>query len=239
MISARCLNGYIFAWLSPFSLPIRFFELNSDTRLGLLLWSLRRRISTKLILRGFGSIVLVMVSTVFSTMVGGLVGGSVSRVLNDPIWISWKSLGIPPEKPIKITDGDIWGVVILSSSGKLFEFTPTEMEWRTGLVSGYWVSSSSPKLKGKDSQCTVRPMNYRKPPGKVTDFYETRWCYEIVVSTKYVILEDGSVWRWNTRDGRPIVFYCVAVGLGLGFLTGPTIVALYFVRRNLKGGGKE
>lgn len=108
------------------------------------------------------------------------------------IFVFWKSLGSPPEKPVEILGSDVrnTGVSVLSGSGKIYEY---HEYWN------YWTEISKDKVIDYSfPECLTGKSDRVKHLSREIDNHAVHWCGEMDWGRAYYsILEDGSVWVWK------------------------------------------
>ena len=140
-------------------------------------------------------------------------------------FIPWYSLGMPPEPAEKILNASPFSIEVITVSGKRYTFQPDAYVLAKKLQ-GNWVEDNS--FITKDLQepiCEFNPKYTSLPKHlKTIDYAAIAWCPEIIVNIQYAILEDGSVWRWNTNPSPTLIPASWWLGAGIGFLVGLILV---------------
>ena len=177
---------------------------------------------------------LVMASVLCGTTILGLItGAAFSPFIKDRFLTPWYSLGSPPEPAEKILAVARFSIEVISSNGDKYIFQPDN--FRSDELQGNWTLDESFLKKDLHEPVCAFNQLYASLPGsaKAKDYSALAWCPEIVVDIQYAILEDGSVWRWNsTTHPSSLIPSSWFVGAGIGFVVGMVIVIgkLIFLR---------
>ena len=160
------------------------------------------------------------------SILGFCVSAGFSSFIGYRFLIPWYSLGMPPEPAEKIVNVSPFSIEVVSLSGKRYTFQPDAYVLAKKLQ-GNWVEDNS--FITKDPQepiCKFNPKYTSLPKHlKTIDYAAVAWCPEIIVNIQYAILEDGSVWRWNTAPNpSSLIPTSWWLGGGIGFLIGLSLV---------------
>jgi hypothetical protein len=124
--------------------------------------------------------------------------------------LTWRNLGTPPEKVVKILDGDNNSVRVQTESGVTYycQFKETKE---------CWVKSTKPPEYGsvQPYEKTTPFRTYREPPA-LSGVVETLKLFSQFgeydqVFTIYARTEKGKIYVWQEESGNPfegIIFYC-------------------------------
>ncbi|MBN1315787.1 MAG: hypothetical protein JXA42_09975 [Anaerolineales bacterium] len=133
------------------------------------------------------------------------------------IFVRWKSLGIPPDGGMEILGSGGIDVYIKTTTGKVYvcsmpkrrncweetEWPPKVMQWSEPVEDDiFWVS---------------------RPPDNVIDSIAVGdFAFDHIGEAKYVLLQNGSVWRWyHVKSELPFMPSCnTGMGMSAGFLFG-------------------
>jgi hypothetical protein len=125
----------------------------------------------------------------------------------------WQSLGSPPEGAIEIVTGDAYVVYVRSDAGEIYGCRHNRGRIRSGIC---WMQTQEPLDIAPDTTFDEPPFadDVELPPGTVVDgLGATVWKRDASFETLYVVLQDGSVWKWEySRVGY---FNIIIVVLGL------------------------
>lgn len=142
------------------------------------------------------------------------VGGMLLSGVQSGSWEWWQSFGKPEAGAMRF-----WGIKPNHNNHTVQVYVETAR----GIVysccsnpSGSWEEAKSPIDKGS-STCagfqdpTSKQRTFSNLPGKIVDCTRMMWSWEWVANDDFfVILEDGSVWKWNyyNSPGQIIPFLC-------------------------------
>lgn len=167
----------------------------------------------------------------------GLLGGlALGQAAFNGRLTRWQRLPDPPEPAIEIMAGGTgpaaaaWYVFVRSATGAIFycpPYTPGDC----------WVPATEPIDVPYVPGCDY-PSHYTLPPapGPVLDHLETETCnFEAGYTVNFVVLADGSVWRWQHVSSGLIALtgwlFGALCGAGLGLLAAIILIAVVVVRR--------
>jgi len=164
--------------------------------------------------------------TLLIALLGAILGGVASNaIFKGPVtagkFSHWRSLGAPPgETPISITGGAYCekgdGVEVSTADGDLFQ--NCEKQW--------FPSASSPSrgtyslMECWEGKPTQHNPGFSSLPANVISCgmqFQWEWASDEYV---YVVLEDGSVWRWYYPMNLGMVLVYVGGGIMLGLVVG-------------------
>ncbi len=175
--------------------------------------------------RGCSNSAARLVATIFvlalTTIIGFFVGAQIAG--SEESSVTWRSLGTPPEKAIKILDADVDIIYVQTTEGKIYSC-------RTWPTTECWVESGPPQHLWKcSSGYNATPVP--APSGKTVDRVNTWVCGELSTFASYVLNEDGKVWLWRYKQGGlQAVGSGMTTGAFVGFLIG--IVISVFIWRS-------
>jgi hypothetical protein len=143
----------------------------------------------------------------------------------------WQSLGAPPEKPSEIRAGDTRTVYVATQANRIYG-----CEHRGEQTHGWFVANELPKFDSRVER--YRPVfqgQVPPPPGIViSQLNVTRWGAETADETRYALLADGTVWKWEySRVG----LFALLGNLLVGFIGGAMIGVPLAIVIALIGGG--
>jgi hypothetical protein len=147
---------------------------------------------------------------------------------------AWHSLGKPPGSAEKITAATQNTVFVQSADGNDYAYYDTEESyWRGGEPKGQWVTDAQQAESWELADCgksvVVHPVIL--PPQPIKD---SIGCWSKVWNNRigiiYVVLEDGSVWRWST----PLMMNIILAPFFLGCFGGLSGFAIGIILLRLK-----
>ncbi|MCP4595270.1 hypothetical protein [Neptuniibacter sp.] len=147
---------------------------------------------------------------------GNYLGGTIYEFLNSGAFAKWQSLGAPSERSVKIAAASTWSITVETTDDQVFTSQSDSWEWR--LTDEYLSMERSPPCYYPQTPA---------PPGEVIDSVEISLCDRGNETVKYVLLQDGSVWRWEHSAywgytlGASILG--TLSGAGMGLLVGISI----------------
>jgi len=167
--------------------------------------------------------------TLLIAFIGAALGGFIGNaIFEGPVtagkFSHWRSLGLPEGKiPVSITGGAYCdkgdGVEVSTADGELFQYC--EKKW--------YASTSSPSrgvyslLPCSADQPTMHNPGFGALPSPVAScamIFQWEWSSDELV---YVVLEDGSVWRWYYPMNLGVLITYVGGGIVLGLIAGIVI----------------
>ena len=167
----------------------------------------------------------VLALAVVGLMIGALVGfGRVDRL---PLEQPWQPLGAPPATITGLLQIDRGDLYVAAADDQIYKCC-----WARSELPAY------PSGPGSHFPCDVS-QEKPSPPAGVIDRLEVTYCGpDYGISYAYVLLEDGSVWKWSfAQDGLAtmgaLLTYSLG-GVGGGFLLGGSIAIWSWRRRRKK-----
>jgi hypothetical protein len=129
-------------------------------------------------------------------------------------------LGRPPEGGVEIVAGDINVVYVRSEAGKVYG-----CEHSNSTDDSCWLEAQKPYDVDPEATHDNRLFqgDVEPPPGEVVDALEvTVWQAEDAFETRYILLEDGTMWKWEYDVGAyqslSILILGPIAGLGIGII---------------------
>jgi hypothetical protein len=131
----------------------------------------------------------------------GLVGGGAYlKARQAGAFSRWRSLGVPPGTGVDLVTGDIDVVYVRTASGDLHACRHRG----AGAARDCWERAQEPLSVDPDVRFDQRvyEREVQPPGGTVLDsLYVARWYAEDAFETRYVLIEDGTVWKWEYDVG--------------------------------------
>jgi hypothetical protein len=172
------------------------------------------------------------VVVVLFASIGGVLGLMRANDWLSGIHVPWKPVSIPSGvQPDHFIPGDEPWLYVATEEGTVFghpvhhkEVIPWQEVGEDTLELGEIFEYTRVGC-GEENQF-LASREIPDPPGTIVDQVD---CYyrghpEVSGAYRYVILEDGSIWRWGAfqqgLEGLGIILYYGSIGLGLGALTG-------------------
>jgi hypothetical protein len=142
----------------------------------------------------------------------------------------WEQLSAP-EKAVEIVTYSYPGLIVRSSTKNILG-----CDEQSKVCKGINSWSPGSMLSWGLNPCESSRLSVPLAPGEVIDHIELNYCYDGTNGQlDFVILKDGSIWRWSkqgrTIDEVPRVFALGSLGALVGGITGAVILK----RRNSKG----
>ncbi len=163
----------------------------------------------------------IFVAFPFFTTTMFFIGGLVLNYYQG-LFVKWQPLEIPPEPPAKILSVNLQSIDIQTISGTVYTYKPDTSYWMTyDRPTGKWIKGRMAADQIEQSCNTEDTWISLAPPGKVIETHDFSWCPEIIVKVKYVLLEDGSIWRWSdpgTANGITILLIAPILGFVIGII---------------------
>jgi hypothetical protein len=148
----------------------------------------------------------------------GLLGAGVYLKMRQAgAFSSWRSLGAPPSAAVELVTGDPDVIYVRTGSGDVYECRHRG----TDVARDCWEKAQEPFSVDPDVRFEQRVYGgeVQPPAGSVLDrLYTSRWYAEDAFETRYVLLDDGSVWKWEYDVGGNWSLLILVAGLlaGLG-----------------------
>ena len=159
----------------------------------------------------FGRVVATLLLPIVLLLCGGFFGALVAATYESRYTVRWEQLPVAPEKPLKILNANINVVFIESATGNVYCCSLPRDRY-------CWVESTR-KLADFMASSVTRGMPIPEFSDKAIDTAEvSNWNPESEDEAKYVISEDGQVWRWayTPRHGFDAIGPGSLVGLVIG-----------------------
>ena len=137
----------------------------------------------------------------------------------------WRSLGVPPDRGVDIVTGDTDVVYVRTAAGSIYGCRHRG----TGAADNCWYKAQEPL--SVDPEATFDKRLYQSevepPPGTVADRLEvTIWLAEDAFETRYVLLEDGTVWKWEYDVGSYWNLLILIIGPAAGLALAIVVVVV-------------
>jgi len=143
----------------------------------------------------------------------GLLGGGIYlRMRQAGAFSHWRSLGAPPDVAVKLVTGDTDVVYVRTVRDDVYECRHRG----TAAARDCWQRAQEPVTVDPEVHFDqpVYEAEVQPPAGKVVDrLYTARWYAEDAFETRYVLLDDGSVWKWEYDVGGNWSLLIFVVGL--------------------------
>ena len=167
------------------------------------------------------------VSLLFGGVIlGAACGASLAGLGADRSFETWYSLGTPSEPATNILFASPFSIEIEAASGKQYSFEPNDSG--SYALSGTWHTEDTFIQKDLREPICDFDQSYASLPriAKTVDYAALAWCPEIIVDIQYAILDDGSVWRWDSQHARGTATIPSPwlIPIGIAFLVGAALV---------------
>jgi len=145
----------------------------------------------------------------------------------------WQSLGAPPYSGVDIVTGDIGVVYVRTAAGNIYGC----MHKRKRVADNCWYEAQEPL--SVDRKATFDNRLYQNevepPPGSVADMLDvTVWHAEDAFETRYILLEDGTVWKWEYDMGAYFSLFILILGPLAGLALGIMVVVILWASVGLR-----
>ena len=155
---------------------------------------------------------------VFS-LVCALSGLSLAWAINSQVFTRWQPLGSPPGGAVDILDADASFVYVMNSQGEVYRWL---IDWEK-------TQPLERPLLDPDRVCEPMAPRLPAPPGEVVDRIEGTQCYADGAGYfHYVLLEDGSLWKWSFIASPLILFLYPLLGIA-GCIAGALLAGLFVI----------
>ncbi len=145
----------------------------------------------------------------------------------------WRAMGSPPGNAVEILTGDNGVVYVRTATGSVYGCEHSG--WR--VAEDCWHPAHEPLSIQRRAKIDtwVFEGQVRPPPGAVVDALDvTLWYGDAAFETRYRLLEDGTVWKWQ-YDVFPFWgLGAMLIGSIGGLVLGIVIVAVLWVRAGLR-----
>jgi len=139
--------------------------------------------------------------------------------------VQWQTLGSPPEKAIRIIDiGNEFGtqdISIETDSGKVYRFK--QSTWQA--------TEKPPTARNFPQTCYATAPKLPSPPGNVISCAEISAFEWITDRTRFVLLDNGTVWRVHHQVGIEALLIPICIGPLIGALIG-VLITRFVLRKN-------
>lgn len=139
---------------------------------------------------------------------------------NAGITSTWQALGAPTEKGVDLVTGDLDLIYVRSANDRLYGCEHGGIRDPDSC----WAEASEPLAVDPQVEFD-NPLfqgSLAPPRGTVVDELDvTLWYADSAFETRYVLLEDGTVWKWEYDKGSGSLFACILgplVGAAAGLL---------------------
>jgi len=145
----------------------------------------------------------------------------------------WQSLGAPPEHAADILAGDTSVVYVAAGAGKVYACAhhgkkPPAYGWSEAA----YPLEVDPEIKTDQRLFDKDP---KPPPGVVVDsLIVTRWFAEAAEETRYLLMQDGSVWMWRYDVGSYLALFMWIAGPLAGLALGVLAVIALWLRAGVR-----
>jgi hypothetical protein len=179
-------------------------------------------------------ILIALLALLVVPCLGAVAGFGLARVYWGGALTRWQRLPDPPAPAAEIVDGGTrlapggWWLTVRGADDRLFHCPPYD---------GCWVEVTAPPAEAAEPCLYPYDARPPAPPGPVADRLEAQACNaEAAYQASFVVLEDGTVWRWGHSvaglSSLVELFLFVAGGAALGLLLAlPIALAVLLVGR--------
>jgi len=145
----------------------------------------------------------------------------------------WRSMGSPPGTAVDVLSGDSSVVYVQTASGDIYECQHSGSR----IAKDCWHTAREPL--SIDSHAKIGTNVYegqvRPPPGPVADALEvTVWYGDAAFETRYALLEDGTLWKWQYDEGAYWTLGIILLGPAAGLVLGILLVISLWVLAGLQ-----
>ena len=161
-------------------------------------------------------------------------GGSVAflRARQAGMLTRWRSLGAVPGGGVEILTADIGVVYVAAATGKLYG-----CKHRGRPAAGdCWYEAQEPLTIDDKANFDTRVFQGEvvAPSGTVVDSLDVAiWRAEDTFETRYVLLEDGTVWKWEYDVGSYWSLTMLILGLAAGLVLAVVVVVVMWARAGM------
>lgn len=139
----------------------------------------------------------------------------------------WRPLGAPPDGGVDIATGDIGTVYVHTAAGSIYGCRHRGARG----ADDCWYEAQEPLSVDREARFDKR-LYQRKvepPPGRVVDTLEVAlWQAEDAFETRYALLEDGTVWKWEYDVGGYLSLFIIILGPLAGVGLGIAVVVIFW-----------
>jgi hypothetical protein len=164
----------------------------------------------------------------------GLMGaGAYIRARRAGAFSRWRSLGQPPGTGVDIVTGDADVVYVRTATGLVYRCDHGE----TRAAEDCWDYAQEPLTVHSKARLgtSVYQGELEPPPGTVVDtLHVTIWYAEDAFETRYVLLEEGTVWMWQYDVGAYWTLSILLIGPAVGAAIGIVAVIVLWARAGLR-----
>lgn len=169
------------------------------------------------------------------TCLGFVGGGAYYWADITDAWQRWQALGAPPEKAVGFVTGDINVIYVSTVAGGIYG-----CEHEISVNDSCWQVAQEPLRVDPETlfDKSVFLGTLKPPHGVIVDeLVATIWYADAAFETRYILLEDGTVWKWENDRGLGGILACI-IGPMAGAILGAvaTIVLWGYIglRRTLR-----
>ena len=150
----------------------------------------------------------------------------------------WRPLGTPPDGGVEFVTGDRGVIYVRSAAGTVYGCKHSG--WK--VAEACWHEAEEPVEVDRRATFDRRsyPQDVEPPAGTVVDALEvTLWRGGEAFETRYVILDDSTVWKWEYDQGAGRSLMILVPGSIVGGTLGVVVLAVLWIRarrrRSTKG----
>lgn len=189
--------------------------------------------------KGKISIVLIAISiTCGFGILGFFVGSKLFGVYTSGKFARWISLGVPPEKAIRISRlypnhrEETVEVEVETISGNFYRYDTDQNKW----IKVAYYEAQQPEHIGSCDRIPSAAFDsfLNTLPSKPVDCETMIWSWEWIANdVHFIVLEDGSVWWWHYYTGFDRLAFFLCSGTLVGILLGLSIFIILRHRQHL------
>jgi hypothetical protein len=142
-------------------------------------------------------------------------------------------MGAPPGTGVAVVSGDRLIVYVQTASGSIYECEHSGSR----IPKDCWHTAREPLSIDKHAKTgtTVFEGQVKPPPGPVVDTLEvTVWYGDSAFETRYALLEDGTLWKWQYDEGAVWTLGIIMLGPAAGLALSIFLVIALWVRERLR-----
>ena len=146
----------------------------------------------------------------------------------------WRSLGSPPSPGVEILTGDMGVVYLRTATDSIFGCEHRRM---ARPAENCWSETQEPVSIDEDATFEDNLFHDEvvSPSGTVVDSLNvTVWRAEDTFETRYALLDDGTVWKWEYDVGAYFSLFVLALGPVLGLALGLIVVLFVWAVAGLR-----
>lgn len=164
----------------------------------------------------------------------GLVGSVVYlRARQAGAFSRWRSLGALPDNGIDIVTGDVGVVYVVTAAGSIYGCRHRG----TRVADDCWYETQEPLSVDQKARFdkSLYQREVEPPVGTVVDTLEvTVWQAEDAFEVRYILLEDGTVWKWEYDVGSYLSLFIIILGPIAGVALGIVVVVILWTGVGLR-----